>query len=618
MVCNYQESFVHSFLPHRFSAQSGRDRQALLTWGGNRIAFSVLLASISGFVGADDSVVQQALPLETVVVSPAVQENGSLVLQAPSNHASAGSGTDNDVQPDDSDTGLRVAKRPWLLEKLVGPEKVESIKMQPPQPPEGNIDPPSVGRITPPNAQDDQLSEVDQWVPRQSQRVHAKPADQEALIPLTDAGIVSAGSTPNLRPLKIENSKPLKPNAAAKPNTAAKPKVAKSEAALDRENLNEKSRSEPQVESIEDQSASNRQYMGSDVQPHTTDTTNFDFAGFPKQPIKLTRGAYQMRSKMYRCLRSYYADMEVASGRSNWGMMHAMMVYGIDTKVIVDRRTYSTIAWIAGNNVCRGQRLFEEQNGQIVVKSGVGLQGHDGQLLTVFSLCGVPANYPIYAGDKKFAVQDIVESEMLACKSNSELTFILIALSHYLDTDQQWLSSDGQTWDFERLIREELSQPVVGAACGGSHRLMGYGHALRQRRFDGKPIEGQWKRAEQFVDDFVQYTYKLQNRDGSFSTDWFEGREDNGDLDRKVQTTGHMVEWLLTVTPNSQLQNPRLTAAIRFLLESMDEERDRDWSIGPKGHALRSLAMYYDRVYQSPPPWQNTGVANRNHSKNQR
>jgi hypothetical protein len=98
------------------------------------------------------------------------------------------------------------------------------------------------------------------------------------------------------------------------------------------------------------------------------------------------------------------------------------------------------------------------------------------------------------------------------------------------------------------------------------------------------------------------------------STDWFEGREDNGDLDRKIQTTGHMVEWLLTVTPDSQLQNQRLVNAVRFLLNAMYSGRNRDWSIGPKGHALRSLAMYYERVYRSGPAWQSQLVASGQHS----
>jgi hypothetical protein len=230
-------------------------------------------------------------------------------------------------------------------------------------------------------------------------------------------------------------------------------------------------------------------------------------------------------------------------------------------------------------------------------------------MLAVFSLCDVPEDYPLYAGDNRYLVRDVVDAEMLACKSGAELTFTLIALSHYLNTESIWINADGEAWNFERLIREELSQPIVGAACGGTHRLMGFAHALRERRTEGQPITGQWERAELFTQDFVDYVYQIQNRDGSMSTDWFAGREDNGDMDRKVQTTGHMVEWLLTVIPDSQLQNPQLVSAIEFLLASMSDNRTHEWSIGPKGHALRSLAMYYERVYRSGPAWRSRSMA---------
>ena len=281
-----------------------------------------------------------------------------------------------------------------------------------------------------------------------------------------------------------------------------------------------------------------------------------DYAGYPRTPIRLTNTVYRMQNSIRQCLRYYHARPEIANERSNWGMLHSIMVYGIDTKVLVGNRSYSAIAWIAGNNACRGQKLLTERNRTISAKSGVGLQGHQAQMLAVFSLCDVPADYPLYAGDQKYSVNDLIDSEMLACKSGEELTFTLIGLSHYLDTNVVWRNAQGETWDFERLIREELAQTIVGAACGGTHRLMGFAHAMRKRRAEGRPMTGQWKRAEMFTRDFVDYAYRLQNRDGSMSTDWFEGREDNGNLDRKIQTTGHMVEWLLTVTPDSQLAEP--------------------------------------------------------------
>jgi len=337
--------------------------------------------------------------------------------------------------------------------------------------------------------------------------------------------------------------------------------------------------------------------------------TKLDYTGRPAEPIKLTRSVSRMRNTIKQGLLYHYARPEAANERSNWGMLHSIMVFGADTKIRVNNRKHSAIAWIAGNNACRGQRLLTTENDAIAARSGVGLQGHQAQFLAVFSLCDVPLDYPVYASNEKFSIREMVESEMLACRSGEELTFSLIGLSHYLDTDTIWLNADGETWSFERLIKEELSQPIVGAACGGTHRLMGFAHALRKRRAAGKPITGQWKRAEIFMKDFEKYAYRLQNRDGSMSTDWFEGREDNGDMDRKIQTTGHMVEWLLTITPDAKLQEPRLVNAVRFLANTIYTERGHDWKIGPKGHALRSLAMYYERAYGGDKAWQSSSMA---------
>ncbi|MCO8122446.1 hypothetical protein NHH03_11925 [Stieleria sp. TO1_6] len=336
-----------------------------------------------------------------------------------------------------------------------------------------------------------------------------------------------------------------------------------------------------------------------------------DYTGNPLASIQPTRSVLSMRPGIERALSYFYERPEIATGRSNWGMMHSLMVFGADTKIIVGRQKFSAIAWIAGNNNCRGQRLLTHDGHRLQAKSGVGLQGHQGQFLAVLGMCNVPTSYPLHAGELKFSVADLIEVEKRDCKAGEELTFTLIGLSHYLDTDSTWIAADGTQWDFERLLAEELKQPIVGAACGGTHRLMGYAHALRKRRAEGKPITGQWKRAETYSEDFIQYAYSLQNRDGSMSTKWFEGRGDNGDVDRKIQTTGHIVEWLLTITPDDELQNRRLVAAVNFLYRSIGSNPSHDWSIGPKGHALRSLAMYHQRVFRDGSPWIPTAMASR-------
>src|SRR5262249_58545401 len=133
-----------------------------------------------------------------------------------------------------------------------------------------------------------------------------------------------------------------------------------------------------------------------------------------------------------------------------------------------------------------------------------------------------------------------IETEKLGCQANTELTFKLIALSHYLDSDATWRSHTGQEWSISRLIQEEIKQPIRGAACGGTHRLMGLSYAVRKRQQKGGEIDGQYLRAQKYVSDYHQYTLSLQNPDGSFSTEWFTGRGNRQDLARRCQTTGHI------------------------------------------------------------------------------
>jgi len=311
----------------------------------------------------------------------------------------------------------------------------------------------------------------------------------------------------------------------------------------------------------------------------------------------------RLKPLIERTLKYYWDRPEDAAERTHWGMMHSIMVFDRDTQIISRRQRFNAVAWMAGNNPCRNQTLFTQDQYGIVPKTGVGLQGHQAQLLAIFGLINVPLNYPVYAGKQKYTVNDVLQREMRDCKVNTELTFTLIGLSHYIDSDTTWVSGDGQDWSVPRVIQEELGQPIVGAACGGTHRLMGFGHALRRRHAEGKPINGQWERADRYVKDFVKYTWSLQNRDGSMSTAWYEKPEDNGDIDRKIQTTGHMLEMLMTVTPDADLQSPEMIRTVNFMAATLFAERGHEWQVGPKGHALRSLAMYYQRVFGNSTPW---------------
>ena len=307
------------------------------------------------------------------------------------------------------------------------------------------------------------------------------------------------------------------------------------------------------------------------------------------------------REKIRRCLDIYFKQHENASRRSPWGMMHAMLPFGVEAEIYVNGQKTNAIGYLCWNGAGRGQRLFNLRRGRIQAPIGPGFQGHEGQFLAMLAQSKVKIDYPMKIGGKSFTVADLVAFEQRGCKSGMELTFKLMGLVHYLDSDATWKCQRGQTWSIPRLIREELKQPIIGAACGGTHRLMGFSYAVHKRRQRNEPIDGQWKRAEKYVNEFIDYTLRLQNPDFSFSTEWYEGRGNSPDIERRLQTTGHMLEWLVFSLPEERLADPKITGAVDYLVDLMLAHPDRKWAIGPKGHALRALVLYNTRVFNRKP-----------------
>jgi hypothetical protein len=221
----------------------------------------------------------------------------------------------------------------------------------------------------------------------------------------------------------------------------------------------------------------------------------------------------------------------------------------------------------------------------------------------------VKSSYPLQVSGKEFTLADLIEHEKETCVAGEELTFKLISLMHYLDSDATWTTRDGQEWSIQRLVREELKQPIRGAACGGTHRLMGFSYAVNKRIQRGKPVVGEFRRAQVFVNDFHRYTFSLQNPDGSFSTEWFTRRGDNPDVDRRLKTSGHILEWISFSLSDSELRDPRMVKAVDYVTTILRDNPKHTWEIGPLGHGLHALAIYYSRVFKnSAPAWPQTLV----------
>ncbi len=338
-------------------------------------------------------------------------------------------------------------------------------------------------------------------------------------------------------------------------------------------------------------------------------TVASDSAPVEEPAGQLSPEMLKLCEKVRTVLARNYPRHQSARLNTPWEVMHAIIAYGVDTQIYRDglgSEKVNAIGYMCYNYPCRDQRMLLINRGKIDASRGVGVQGHGGQFLAILAQSHVSRDYPMRVEGRQFTLQDLINREMETCVAGEELTFKLIALSHYLDPDATWTTPDGQRWSIERLVREELKAPIRGAACGGTHRLMGYAYAVKKRAQKGKEITGDFKRAQIFLRDYHRYTFGLQNPDGSFSTAWFERRANDPSIDRRIKTSGHILEWISYSLSDEELQDPRMIKAVDYLATLMLANDRRTWEIGPLGHALHALLLYEQRVFKDVVPLPST------------
>ena len=331
----------------------------------------------------------------------------------------------------------------------------------------------------------------------------------------------------------------------------------------------------------------------------------------PEKPLPpLTRQLTYVRSRVRGVLRGYYRKQLNSREHNPWEVMHGMLAYELQSRIRQGSprgKLITSIGWLCYNKPCKGQTLMHvTREGELRARYGVGLQGHLGQLLAMLAQCRVSPDYPILVGQHQFTIRDLIEAEKKTCYPDSELTFKLLAFQQYVDLDEKWVNDQGLEWDFPLLIREELAQPIRGAACGGTHRLSSLSLTVKARVRRGEPLDGEYARAAEFVNKYHQYAFQLQNRDGSLSTSWFRGRGDESDIDRRIKTTGHILEWLCYSLSDEELRDQRTLRAVSYLANLMASNYDNDWEVGPMCHAIHALMVYDERVFQ---PYDRPGYA---------
>lgn len=289
-----------------------------------------------------------------------------------------------------------------------------------------------------------------------------------------------------------------------------------------------------------------------------------------------------------------------ATNNAAWQVVHGILAYGDDLKM-TDRngKVVPALQYLSDGGELRGWKLQPGDHGlEAIVEAGSSTgQGHEDQWLGYLSLLGLPLDHPLKVGSQTFQVRDLLTQAQWDVYDGMEATWTLMAVSSYLPPDATWKAKDGTDWSVERIVDMETKQDLAESACGGSHRMVGIATAVNRHNEQQGELKGAWVAADAKIKDCLRRAREFQQPNGALSAAYFERPSTSGDLAQQIQTTGHVLEFVVVSCSDEELDDPWIQRAVQYLCKSFRLTKDADVECGWLYHATRGLKIYRDRRF---------------------
>jgi hypothetical protein len=334
-------------------------------------------------------------------------------------------------------------------------------------------------------------------------------------------------------------------------------------------------------------------------------------AAVKKSVAPLSPETIALRDAVRRTLAAASARPMNTRDNSVTDVLDLCLAFGCNAEVQHGGQTVNAITCLCWNYPCAGQEPLVLAEGHIAARTGYGLQTHRSQMLAVLAQSRVAKDYPIRVDQDVRQVSDLVEHEKLTCRSGVDMSLKLVGLAWYVEEGASWKNNLGETWSVERVVKEELAGPIVGAPDGGVQRLMGLSCIVQARK---QAADGPLRHARQYVGQYHDHALKCQNPDGSWHPDFFASVGTSRDTAGVLRSTGHILEWLAFSLPAERLEDAGVVRAVVMTNFLLSNRRDPGSTSGLSPletatvmHALRALAIYDERVFcprdaKEPPP----------------
>jgi hypothetical protein len=320
------------------------------------------------------------------------------------------------------------------------------------------------------------------------------------------------------------------------------------------------------------------------------------------KPAPATPPADPLGESIEKAIRTTSQRKLTAGVHTPWQVVHGILAQRWDLSLVKKDQPgeeVSAIEWITSGISFDGEPLWEATpyggRGHPFTRP-YAFEGHPTQFMGYMTMANIPLDYEVKTPTKIITIRDIIKDAKMQVHAGVEITWTLWALAHYEEPDAQWFNAAGEPWSIERLVKMQIDEPVTSGACGGCHGLFALAYARNMYISTGKPLRGVWFEADQKIKRYILEAQALQNADGSFSTNHFNGPGFSNDFATRIATSGHQLEWLMVALPQSKLKQEWVRRGIANVARDLVDNRHVASDCGPLFHGMHALVIYRQRT----------------------
>ena len=324
----------------------------------------------------------------------------------------------------------------------------------------------------------------------------------------------------------------------------------------------------------------------------------------PQAAQQAVPSAEQLRDRLDRALEFTYANRHLnTKDQAAWQIVHGALVFGRDFQIYHDGQLVSALDYLLRGGELRGWTMRKGDHGlEALLEPGSKTgQGHPDQWLGYLSQCGLSPEESIVVAGQTYKIQDLIGQAQWDVHDGLEATWTLMAFSTYLPLDAEWTAKDGSQWNVERIVRMEAAQDLGESACGGTHRMYGLAAALNRHLAAGGTLsenaDDAWEQAHKKIREAISAARQYQQPDGSLSTMYFARPATSAELDTRISTTGHGLEFLMIALNDQEIEEPWVTRAVVHLVGCFEKTEKFDLECGALYHAAHALELYRARRF---------------------